>query len=414
MTTQQSSELPLTGVRVLDMTWFVAGPTATRVLAALGAEVIRVERSDSWQGFRGGDTGPNDGGMYNNLNVDKLAVKLNARHPKGFELLVELIQRSDILIENYSSRVLESWGLSYEEIRSIKPGIIYVSITGFGHSGRNRDYVAFGPTSQALSGMTFLSGLPEEAPAGWGFSYMDHTAGYLAVMAILNALLFKKKTGQGQWVDMSTVEAAITQTGPFVLDYVVNGRPARRPGVPAGNHALHPKTAPHSAYRCAGKDALEQDEWCTIACSTEAEWQALCRVMGQPELATDSRFATMQARIANEDALDALIQEWTQQLGKYDVMYRLQEEGVPAGAVQNAADRVERDPQLRARSLFQQVDHAVLGRNEVEAVPIKFSRTPCKLEMGSPLWGEHNQQILGGILGHSQEELEQWEAEGVI
>jgi len=406
--------LPLAGVRVLDMTWFVAGPTATRVLAALGADVLRVERSDSWQGFRGGDAGPNDGGMYNNLNVDKRAVKLNARHPKGLELLVELIKRHDVLIQNYSSRVFESWGLSYQELRNIKADLIYVTITGFGHSGRNRDYVAFGPTAQALSGMTFLSGLPGEAPAGWGFSYMDHTAGYLAVMAILNALLFKRKTGKGQWIDMSTLESAITQTGPFILDYQANGRPARRPGIPPGNRAVHPRVAPHNSYRCAGKDGVGQDEWCVIACHTEEEFHALCRVMGKPDLAKEPRFATSRARIANEDALDAAIHAWTQGLGKYDVMYRLQEAGVAAGAVQNAADRVDRDEQLRARGMFVEVDHPALGRKPVEAVPIRFSRTPCRLDRASPLWGEHNKEVFGAMLGHPDEELARLEGEGVI
>lgn len=407
-------KLPLEGVKVLDMTWFVAGPTATRVLAGMGADVIKVERADSWQGFRGGDKQPNEDGMFNNLNPDKRAVKLNVRHPKGFELLQALIKQSDVLIQNYSSRVFESWGLRYEDIANLKPDIIYVTITGFGHSGRNRDYVAFGPTSQALSGMTFLSGLPGDAPAGWGFSYMDHTAGYFAVIGILNALLFRKKTGQGQWIDMSTVEGAITQTGPFILDYQVNGRPARRPEVPPGNRALHPKVAPHNSYRCKGKDPLGQDEWCVIACNTQEEFQSLCRVMGKGELAKDSRFSTLAARVAHEDALDKLINAWTETLGKYDVMYRLQEAKVPAGAVQNAADRVDRDQHLKARGLYVEVEHPVLGKKPIEAVPIKLSRTPCRLDRAAPLWGEHNREVFGKMLGHSDEEITQWQAEGVI
>lgn len=414
MTRQESKRTPLEGARVVDMTWYTLGPTSTRILAGLGAEVIRVERADSWAGFRGGGAGPNEGGLYNNLNPDKMAVKLNARHPKGLDLLIELIKRSDVLIENYSSGVLDSWGLGYHQMRNIKPDIIYVSATGFGHSGRNRDYVAFGPTAQALSGLTFLSGQPGEPPAGWGFSYMDHTGGYFVVMAVINALLFKKKTGQGQWIDMSTVEGGITLTGPFILDYQVNGRRSRRPGVPTGNRALHPKVAPHNTYRCLGKDPLGQDEWCVICCFTEAEWQSLCRVMGKPDLAMDKRFSTNQARIANEDALDAIIQAWTEGRDKFDVMYSLQEAKVPAAAVQNAQERLEKDPQLKARCAFVEVDHPVLGRKPIEAVPIGFSRTPCKLERASPLWGEHNREVFGTMLGHSDEELAGLESEGVV
>ena len=415
------SSQPLQGIRIVDMTWWAVGPASTRILAALGAEVIKVERPDSWEGFRHSgvtppdfEPGPNSAGMFNHVNPDKLGTTLNVRHPKGFQLLRELISNSDLIIENFSYRVLESWGLNYDVIRKIRPDIIYVSITGFGRSGPCREYVSYGPTAQALSGLTFLAGDPNDAPAGWGFAYMDLAGGHFAAMAVLNALLFRNKTGKGQAIDLSVVESAMTLTGPFMLDYQINGRPARRPGIPTGSRALYPKVAPHNCYRCLGQDQLGQDEWCVIACHDETHWKGLCIAMNKAEWVNDPRFATNATRVQNEDLLDSLISRWTGKLSKFDVMYQLQEAGIPASAVQNGGDRVERDPQLHARGMFQETEHPVLGRRLVEAVPIKLSRTPCKLEKAAPLWGEHNAKVFGELLGQSNAQLGLLRDEGVI
>lgn len=410
----------LKGIRVCDFTWIVAGPQCTRLLANLGAEVIRIEPPHAPELIRmiplNPETkfGPNVSGFFNNLNPDKLSVTLNTRHPKGFDLLLRLIQKCDIVAENFNSRVLENWGLSYDELVKIKPDIIYLSLSGYGHSGRLRDYQTWGPSAQAISGLTHLSGLPDQPPAGWGYSYVDHFAGYMAAVALLSALHYRHLTGRGQWLDLSQAECSLALTGPTLLDYTVNGRPSRRPGFPPGNHSGHPRVAPHNAYRCQGQDRSGQDLWIAISVLAEEQWQGLCRVAVDLPWTRDPRFATNLGRVDNEDELDGMIQAWTQTQERYSLMYRLQEAGVPAGAVQSAEDRVEVDPQLAERELYQELDHAELGRFKTETPPFKLSRTPARLHHSSPLFGEHNRHVFGEILGLSEEEIQQCYEEGVF
>ena len=407
---------PLSGVRVLDLTWFLVGPQATRILSAFGAEVILIERPDSWGGFRnaGANPSPNMSGLFNHGNTNKLGITLNVRHPSGYDILLRLIKKSDVVIENFSTGVLETWGLNYREMARVKPDIIYVSISGFGHTGPEAGYVAFAPTAQALSGLTLTSGMPGRPPAGWGFSYMDHTGGYFGAMAVLNALHYRNRTGKGQRIDLSMLETAITQTGPYVLDFQVNGRRTRRPDFPPGNRATYPRVAPHNVYRCAGHDRAGQDEWCAIACFSEDQWHALSRVMGQPQVADDPRFSTNLSRLEHQDELDATIGAWAASLGKYDVMYQLQARGVPAGAVQNGEDRVEKDSQLKARGLFIEMTHAELGPHLAETLPMHFSRSACQFERPSPLWGQHTEEVLKRLLEMSDSEIKGLRAEGVI
>ena len=255
------SDLPLSGIRVCDLTWIIAGPTATRVLADFGAEVIRVEHGQAADSIRvgrpvvGGAPTLNNSGFFNYFNRNKKSINLNVRHPMGTDLLKRLIAECDVVIENFSSGTLASWGLDYPELREINPKIIYCSISGFGHTGRDKAFTTWGPTAQALSGLTYTSGLPGMAPAGWGFSYMDHTAGFEAAIAILMALHHRNRTGEGQHIDCSQVEAGIVLNGPAILDYSVNGRKWRREGMPPGNHAWEPRPAPRrSEERRVGKE----------------------------------------------------------------------------------------------------------------------------------------------------------------
>ncbi|MGH2610175.1 MAG: CaiB/BaiF CoA transferase family protein, partial [Tepidiformaceae bacterium] len=216
--------LPLTGVRVCDLTWIIAGPTATRVLADFGAEVIRVEHGQAVDAIRlgrpivGDSPTLNNSGFFNYFNRNKKSILLNARHPMGMDLLKRLIAESDVVVENFSSGIMESWGLDYPQLKEIREDIIYCSISGFGHSGRDKAFTTWGPTAQALSGLTFMSGLPGKPPAGWGYSYMDHTAGYYGAIAIMAALHHRNLTGEGQHIDISQVEAGIILGGPAVLD----------------------------------------------------------------------------------------------------------------------------------------------------------------------------------------------------
>lgn len=407
--------LPLQGIRVCDLTWIIAGPTATRFLADFGAEVIRVEHEQAADSIRlgrpivGDAPNLNNSGFFNHFNRNKKSILLNARHPDGMELLKRLIAASDVLVENFSSGVLESWGLGWDELRAINPRLVYCAISGFGHSGRDREFTTWGPTAQALSGLTFMSGLPGKPPAGWGYSYMDHTAGYTAAIAIMAALHHRNQTGEGQQIDISQVEAGIVLSGPAVLDRAVNGRSSRREGMPPGNRAWQPAVAPHNTYACAG-----EDRWLAIAVMNEAEWQALVRAMDDPEWALDPRFATNAGRLANQDELDARIEAWTSEFTDYEAMELLQAAGVRAGVCQKPSDRCERDPQLGARGWWHILPHPELGDTEYDGVAPGLSATPGALRMASPLLGEHTREVLHDVLGLAETEIDEHMANGVL
>ena len=236
----------LEGIRVVDFTWVRAGPWATRWLGALGAEVIKVEWPEAERGrSSGGNTTPrglernlNTSGNFNDTNANKLSITLNVRTARGMDLIKRLIAVSDVVIENFSSRVLRSWGLGYDELRRLRPDVVYVSMSGFGHTGRNHRYTTFGPVAQAISGLTFLSGLPDKPPAGWGWSYLDDTGGLYGAMGVLTGIYHRNVTGEGQHIDQSQMIAGITLNGPAILDHTVNGRPSRRARV------IHPATLP--------------------------------------------------------------------------------------------------------------------------------------------------------------------------
>ena len=402
----------LEGIRVVDFSWIVAGPTCTRILADFGAEVIRVEFEYSMDYIRGAYTAggsPNASGMFNNLNRNKLSATLNVLHPRGAELIHDLISASDIVVENFSASVLERWGLDYEAQRSIRPDVIYLSLSGFGHTGRDRDYVTWGPTAQALSGLTYMSGLPGEEPAGWGFSYMDHTAGYYGAMACVMALHHRNRTGEGQWIDLSQVESGIALAGTAILDKTVNGRPFRREGNPPGNRSPHPRVAPHNTYHCKG-----EDQWCAITVFDDEQWVAFVEAIGSPEWTSDPRFETNEGRYDNQDELDALIEGWTSQYTPREVFHKLQAAGVIAGAVQSPRIKVDEDPQLKHRNFLPEIEHAELGKAKFEAEPMRLSRSPWELRRASPLMGEHSDYVFGEVLGLDSEEIAGLMVEGVI
>ncbi|HEY7269959.1 MAG TPA: CoA transferase, partial [Dehalococcoidia bacterium] len=282
------AEGPLAGLRIVDMGWAMAGPQATRILADFGAEVIKVEsmaRPDQARTTFGphvGERAINNSGYFNNFNRNKLSATINMSRPEGREVYKKLIAISDGVLENYSAGVMRGWGLHYDGLKAIKPDIVYVSMAGFGHSGPYTMYQTYGPTVQAVSGLTYQSGFPEMEPAGWGFSYMDHTGGYFGCIAMLQALIYRRRTGKGQHVDLSQVEAAITLTGPALLDYTVNGRASSR----IGNRSGHPAMAPHGVYRSAPdtrEGGVGDDEWVAIAVANDEQWRALTCSMGHPE-----------------------------------------------------------------------------------------------------------------------------------
>jgi benzylsuccinate CoA-transferase BbsF subunit len=413
---EERGRLPLAGIRVCDMTWIVAGPSCTRILADFGAEVIRVEHGQHLDGVRLGNLSANPGpptgnnsGFFNYLNRNKKSVQLNVRHPMGMDVLKRLIAESDVLVENFSSRVMESWGLDYPELKAIRPDIIYCCASGFGHSGRDRDFSTWGPTAQAISGLTLMSGLPGKPPAGWGFSYLDHLAGYVGATAVMMALHHRNRTGEGQMIDISQVECGISLAGVAVLDGSVNGRSWLRPGMPPGNQAWEPQAAPHNTYPCRGSD-----RWIAIAVLNDAEWQSLVRAMDEPAWALSEQFAGLEGRLAARDQLDEQIGRWTADQDAYEVMQLLQAAGVRAGVCQAAGDKVERDPQLAARHWWHVLPHAELGESKFDGVVPQLSLSPGEVRAPSPLLGEHTYEVMRDVVHMTDEEFAEHQELGVF
>ena len=410
----------LDGIRVVDFSWVRAGPWATRWLGALGAEIIKIEWPENERGRSGTNTTPQDAevnlntnGNFNDTNTNKMSLSLNVRSPKGMEILKRLIAISDIVLENFSSRVLTRWGLGYEELCKIKPDIVYVSMSGYGHFGRNHHYTTFGPIAQAVSGLTYLSGLPGKPPAGWGWSYMDDTGGMYGAMCALTGLYHRNMTGKGQHIDQSQMVSSVTLNGPALLDFTVNGRGSSREGYPPGNRAHWPGTplvnnyrgpsvAPHNAYRT---HPGEFNDWCVIVCHSDDEWQKLVQVMGNPEWAKAPKLATLLGRLEHQDTLDEGIEAWSMTLDKYKLTELCQTNGVRAMPVQSSEDRVEHDRQLQHREMYVEMDHGALGVNKMQNAPFKLSETPAVNRRPSPLIGEHTREIIEGLLGYSHEEL---------
>jgi benzylsuccinate CoA-transferase BbsF subunit len=410
----------LEGIRVVDFTWVRAGPWATRWLGAMGAEIIKIEWPENERGRLPSSTTPqhlevnlNTSGNFADTNVNKKSLSLNVRSAKGLEVVKRLIAMSDVVIENFSSRVLQKWGLGYEELQKIKPDIIYVSMSGYGHTGRNHHYTTFGPVAQAVSGLTYQSGLPDQPPAGWGWSYMDDTGGMYGAMCVLTGLYHRNMTGQGQHIDQAQMVSSVPLNGPALLDFAANGRGAKRAGFPPGNRAHWPGTplannyrgptvAPHNAYRTHPGG---YNDWCVIVCRNDDEWRNLVQAMGAPAWAADEKFATVSGRLQHQHELDDNIETWSQTLGKYELTDLCQGAGVGAMPVQSAEDRVEHDPQLRHRDMYQPMAHPALGTYAVQNAPFKMSATPAYNHLPSPLIGEHTREIVEDLLGYSHDDL---------
>jgi len=286
----------LAGIRICDFTGQLAGAGATKILAQLGAEVIRIEdpvRQGRWdilrgtQPFVGDHRGIEAGGSFNNHNAGKLGITLNLRDDRAKDLLRELVAASDAVTENFAAGVMERLGFGYEALRAMKPDIVYVSNCGFGADGPYASFRSWGPIAQAVSGLTFQSGLPDLPPAGWGYSFMDHTGAYYMAMATLMALYHRRRTGEGQWVDLACIEAAGTLHGAASLDFTVNRRPARRDGMPHSNRCQSPAMAPHGIWACDG-----DDQWVAIAVRNDGDWERLAEALGEP-WAADERWVRL-------------------------------------------------------------------------------------------------------------------------
>ncbi len=389
----------LEGIRVVDLTWVLAGPYATRIFADWGAEVIKVQCGQTAQGAEN-----NGGGYFQTWNRNKKSITLNLNYPAARELFLKLTSVSDLVIENFSPRVMNNWRLTYEELQKVKPGLIMLSMSAAGQTGPGKDWVSFAPTLQALSGFTYLTSFEKESPMGLGFPYGDIISGLYAALAALAALEYRDRTGQGQYIDLSEYEALCSVLGPALLDEFANGRKI----IPQGNGPEYLPAAPHGCYKCLGKD-----KWCVIAVFTNEEWQALCKVMGGPAWAKSKDFSTLERRRGKAAELDAAIEEWTAQKPPEEVVRLLQKAGIAAGLVQNAEDLVL-DPQLLARKFFLPLPHPLCGEAIADAGPIQLNGERAMAWKAAPLLGEHNRYVFLDLLGLPEEEFSAYVEQGMI
>jgi crotonobetainyl-CoA:carnitine CoA-transferase CaiB-like acyl-CoA transferase len=389
----------LKGLRILDFTWVLAGPYATRILADFGAEVIKVQSKKTAGGVES-----NLMGYFSHWNRNKRSITLNMSTPEAKEIVLRLARLSDVVIENFSTRVMSNWGLDYERVKEVRPDIIMVSMSGMGQTGPWKDFVAFGPALQALSGLTYLTSFAQESPLGLGYAYADPVAGLHAALAILAALEFRDRTGKGQTIDLSQYEAMCTLLGPALLNASANHKDIS----PQGNHSDNVPAAPYGCYQCSGAD-----RWCVIGVFNESEWENLCNILGRPDWTGEERFSHLSRRKENKEDLDRFLEQWTLQHSPEEVVNLLQQGGVAAGVVQNAED-LANDPHLRARDFFIPLEHPVLGKTVADASPIKFKENSRVEWESAPLLGEDNRYVYMELLGFTEGELSSYIEKGII
>lgn len=414
----------LDGVRVVDLAWMLASAGASRFFAAHGAEVIKVEHSSRPDGMRLGTAitpdggrverdaaaGPifasrgtslNRSGAFGEINAGKKSLSLNLKSDAGKRVLTELLKEADVVIEGFSPGAMERMGFGYEQLREINPGIVYVQQSGFGQRGTFGTLRSFGPTAQAFSGLTEMSGLPDPyAPAGIGYSYLDWCGAYQMGMAMMAGLYRRRLTGRGCWIDSSQTEAGIYLSGTAILDYEVNGRSWTR----TGNRSYSKPAAPCGAYPTAGKDA-----WIAVQAFSEEQWIAVAEVLGLEHLLVDQRFTTLVDRLAHQDDLDRELARVTTAFDRWDLMARLQARGVPAGVCQTAADRVTADPQLAYDQWLVDLPQTETGLWPVRELAGRMDGTPShvggRLGRHAPNYAEDTVAVLRDVLGMTDSEI---------
>lgn len=412
--------LPLEGTRIVDLSMWFAGPMGSRLLADMGAEVIKIESLKHMDPWRGpvklspearerfpvpidAERPYNCSASFNLQNRNKLGITLDIDTPKGKELFKKLVNISDIVLENYSPRVMKKLKLDYDVLAELNPRIIMMSMPALGRTGPDKDYVAFGQTIDCMSGMAYRTGYEGEEPMlQSGLAYGDPLSGMNAAFACLSALHHRRKTGRGMHIELSQVEGLIAFNADAIMDYTMNGRIQER----MGNR--HPSMAPHGCYRCKG-----EDQWVAIAVPSDAAWQKFCEVTENPDWAMDERFTDMLKRYKHQKELDELINSWTKDRDHHEIMHILQKAQIPAGPVLNAKELLE-DPHLNDREYFEILEHPEAGSYPYVGMYAKLSKTPGSLRKPAPCLGEHNQHVYGDLLGLSKEEILQLEKEGII
>ncbi|MBM2825029.1 MAG: putative acyl-CoA transferase/carnitine dehydratase [Dehalococcoidales bacterium] len=384
-------KMALSGIRVISFGAGAIEPTMVGFLADFGAEVIKVESHAKIDFVR---IGEHSGGKEDPL--------VNLQQPKGVALAKRLVSIGDVVTENFARDVFHRLGLSYEELRKVKPDIIMLSAPVGGQTGPYRDLRGHGGHIATLLGVADLTGWPDRWPCSPGSAFADHYTPYMYVTLVLAALDYRRRTGKGQFIDGSSFQGCLDILDTAVADYGVNGRIQHR----RGNH--HPAAAPHGVYQCQG-----DERWCAIAVFSDEEWQSFCHVLGDPPWTSEEKFSTLLGRLKNVDALDQLVEQWTLKQKVEDAMLKLQQAGVAAAVVENARDIYE-DPQLIAREYFWNPIAPGLENYTFQDTPARLSKTPSRFQRPFPMMGEHNDHVFLELLGMDPQEYTQLIEEKVI
>ena len=390
---------PLEGIRVADFSWVWAGPFCTLQLAHLGAEVIRIETATrpcitrQIPPWPNGKPGLNRSGYFNQYNQGKRSLTLNLKQPQALEIAKQVVAKSDIVVENFAGGVMDRMGLGYETLKQLKPDIVMIALSGYGATGPEKEHISYGPAQVPLSGLSSLTGYKGWRPMHVGISYGDPNGGLHGAFAVLCALMYRARTGKGQYIDLSQWETSTAMVAEGLLDYSMNGTQPERDG----NHDAY--MSPHGVFRSAG-----EDRWVSLAVRDDNEWRRFCHVIGQPALATDPRFATLTARKQHEEALDALITAWTSTRSAEEATAQLQAVGVPAAPSMSNKD-LSTDQHLTSRPIFTYLKHPEVGKQQHVGIPWLLSKTPLAVQRPAPLLGQDTDYVLHDLLGYSAEEI---------
>ncbi len=400
---------PLKRIRVVDITRAMAGPYCTMMLGDLGADVIKIERPGTGDDSRGwgppfvGEPSsgyPGQSAYFLSANRNKRSLTLNLKAPAGQEIIRHLVEISDVLIENYRTGVLDRMGLGYEDLRQTNPALIYCSISGYGRTGPYQDKPGYDAIIQAEGGLMSITGPQEGPPSRVGVPIIDITSGMFAASAILAALVERGNTGQGQHVDVSLLDTQTVLLANVASSYLISGDPPQRQG------NAHPSIAPYELFHA-------QDKGFILGAANQGQWEKLCQLIERSDLFKDPRFKDNQARVEHRQELNQILNQIFKNRSAGEWLSLLEEAGLPCGPI-NSIPEVFQHPQVLARELIQKVDHPQAGSISLTGFPYKLSRTPAELRLAPPTLGEHNHEILVELLGYREDEVEKFQAEGVI
>lgn len=409
MSAQQQKGI-LSGVRIADFSWIGAGSYCTKMLADLGADVIKIESSvyldllRTSRPFKDGKPGVNRSGYFADRNATKRSVTINMKEPRGRDVALALIAKSDVVCNNFAPGVMDRWGVGYDEVAKLKNDIIYMSMSMQGATGPEKDYIGYGMTITALAGLQFLTGLPDRAPAGTGTNFPDHIPNPChAAFAIVAALIHKRRSGEGQYIDLAQTEPMLALLGPAILDSAVNGKLHTR----AGN--THEWFAPHGVYPCRG-----DDRWIAICVETDAQWERLIDVLGNSPLLSDEKWSLQLVRLRERERLDDLISRITRDWNSDELMHKLQAAGIAAGVVRDAPGVLHDDEQLKFRNHWLRFEHPEMGETVYNGEPFRCSKSLVGPLRAAPLLGEHTLEVCTSLLGMTEADVQRLTAEGVL